>query len=199
MTRIKTLSTIAMTFFASLSFMACQKQTPSESKEATNLSTNAQPIKLAYVEVDSIMTRYQFATEYAAVLKKKMETIQSTLNNKGLALQKDVADFQNKIQQGSITQEQATAMQSALQKKQAQLQNLQESLTAQYQEMQDTYNKSLHDSIQHFLASFNQSYKYDLIISKSGDNILLGNSKMDITDEVIKGLNKRYKGGVEDK
>ena len=78
MTRIKTLSTIAMTFFASLSFMACQKQTPSESKEATNLSTNAQPIKLAYVEVDSIMTRYQFATEYAAVLKKKMETIQST-------------------------------------------------------------------------------------------------------------------------
>ena len=199
MTRIKTLSTIAMTFFASLSFMACQKQTPSESKEATNLSTNAQPIKLAYVEVDSIMTRYQFATEYADVLKKKMETIQSTLNNKGLALQKDVADFQNKIQQGSITQEQATAMQSALQKKQAQLQNLQESLTAQYQEMQDTYNKALHDSIQHFLASFNQSYKYDLIISKSGDNILLGNSKMDITDEVIKGLNKRYKGGVEDK
>ena len=199
MTRIKTLSTIAMTFFASLSFMACQKQTPSESKEATNLSTNAQPIKLAYVEVDSIMTRYQFATEYAAVLKKKMETIQSTLNNKGLALQKDVADFQNKIQQGSITQEQATAMQSALQKKQAQLQNLQESRTAQYQEMQDTYNKALHDSIQHFLASFNQSYKYDLIISKSGDNILLGNSKMDITDEVIKGLNKRYKGGVEDK
>ena len=199
MTRIKTLSTIAMTFFASLSFMACQKQTPSESKEATNLSTNAQPIKLAYVEVDSIMTRYQFATEYAAVLKKKMETIQSTLNNKGLALQKDVADFQNKIQQGSITQEQATAMQSALQKKQAQLQNLQESLTAQYQEMQDTYNKALHASIQHFLASFNQSYKYDLIISKSGDNILLGNSKMDITDEVIKGLNKRYKGGVEDK
>ena len=144
MTRIKTLSTIAMTFFASLSFMACQKQTPSESKEATNLSTNAQPIKLAYVEVDSIMTRYQFATEYAAVLKKKMETIQSTLNNKGLALQKDVADFQNKIQQGSITQEQATAMQSALQKKQAQLQNLQESLTAQYQEMQDTYNKALY-------------------------------------------------------
>ena len=199
MTRIKTLSTIAMTFFASLSFMACQKQTPSESKEATNLSTNAQPIKLAYVEVDSIMTRYQFATEYAAVLKKKMETIQSTLNNKGLALQKDVADFQNKIQQGSITQEQATAMQSALQKKQAQLQNLQESLTAQYQEMQDTYNKALHYSKQHFLASFNQSYKNDLIISKIGDNILLGNSKMDITDEVIKGLNKRYKGGVKDK
>ena len=99
----------------------------------------------------------------------------------------------------SSTQEQATAMQSALQKKQAQLQNLQESLTAQYQEMQDTYNKALHDSIQHFLASFNQSYKYDLIISKSGDNILLGNSKMDITDKVIKGLNKRYKGGVEDK
>jgi outer membrane protein len=59
--------------------------------------------------------------------------------------------------------------------------------------MQDKYNNALHDSIQNFLASYNKTHKYDYILSKSGDNILLANPKMNITEDVIKGLNKRYK------
>jgi Skp family chaperone for outer membrane proteins len=34
---------------------------------------------------------------------------------------------------------------------------------------------------------------YDYILSKGQDNILLSNNKLDITEDVIKGLNKRYK------
>lgn len=170
----------------------CQKK-ESVSKDNTLKATSTPTLKIAFVEVDSIMTRYDFATEYAAILKKKMETIQSTLNSKGLNLQKEAADFQNKIQSGKITQEQAANIQSSLQKKQVQLQNLQESLTNQYQELQDKYNKALHDSIQNFLASYNKTHGYDFILSKSGDNILLGSPKLDITEDIIKGLNKRYK------
>ena len=32
-----------------------------------------------------------------------------------------------------------------------------------------------------------------MILAKSGDNILLANPKYDITQDVINGLNKRYK------
>ena len=32
-----------------------------------------------------------------------------------------------------------------------------------------------------------------MILSKSGDNILFANKKFDITQDVINGLNKRYK------
>ena len=176
-----------------ISLHSCQKQTPETATAKSVTEPEKQELKIAYVEVDSIMTSYNFATEYVDILKKKMETIQSTLNSKGLSLQNEVADFQNKIQQGKLTQEQATTVQASLQKKQTQLQNLQESLTNQYQEMQDKYNNALHDSIQNFLASYNKTHKYDFILSKSGDNILLANPKMNITDDVIKGLNKRYK------
>lgn len=192
--KMKTWMSIALLATTTLSLTSCQKQTStptppkSEAEEAT-----PQGLKIAYVEVDSIMTSYNFATEYVEILKKKMETIQSTLNSKGLSLQNEVADFQNKIQQNKLTQEQATAIQASLQKKQTQLQNLQESLTNQYQEMQEKYNTALHDSIQNFLASYNKTHKYDYILSKSGDNILLANPKMNITEDVIKGLNKRYK------
>ncbi len=192
MIRMKSMMSIALIAAAGTILSSCQKKDTTTGTNTAKTESVSTP-KVAFVEVDSIMTRYNFATEYAAILKKKMETIQSTLNSKGLSLQKEAADFQNKIQSGKITQEQAANIQSSLQKKQIQLQNLQESLTTQYQELQDKYNKALHDSIQNFLSSYNKTHGYDFILSKSGDNILLGNPRLDITDDVIKGLNKRYK------
>ena len=51
----------------------------------------------------------------------------------------------------------------------------------------------MRDSIQNFLKQYNKTKKYDFIMSKAGDNMLLANPKYDITNEVVKGLNKRYK------
>ena len=127
-----------------------------------------------------------------------MPTIQSTLNNQGLALQKKAAQFQNDIQQGKLTQDQAMAKQQELQKEQVRLQNLQESLGAKYQKEQDEYNQALHDSIQNFLKSYNKDRGYAYILSKSGDNILLADPALDITEDVIKGLNKRYNSTKKD-
>jgi outer membrane protein len=51
----------------------------------------------------------------------------------------------------------------------------------------------LRDSLQHFLAAYNKDKKYDMILTKQGDNILYAAKRFDITDDVINGLNKRYK------
>jgi outer membrane protein len=55
------------------------------------------------------------------------------------------------------------------------------------------FNEALRDSLNNFLAQYNKSKKYDIILSKAGDNILYANKKFDITQDVINGLNKRYK------
>ena len=55
------------------------------------------------------------------------------------------------------------------------------------------FNEALRDSLQHFLKDYNADKKFDLILSKAGDNILLGAQRLDITQDVINGLNKRYK------
>ena len=39
--------------------------------------------------------------------------------------------------------------------------------------------------------------KYDIILSKAGDNILFADKKYDITQDIINGLNKRYKPSVK--
>ena len=62
---------------------------------------------------------------------------------------------------------------------------------------QAKYNNQLRDSLQAFLKEYNKTKKFDIIISKAGDNLLYANPKYDITNDVVKGLNKRYKTSPE--
>ncbi len=185
---------MAVVAAALLAFASCNKQQPQvEAKSAAQVPTE---LKIAYVEVDSIMTQYRFAKEYAEILEQKSQNIQSTLNRKGQELQSAVANFQQKIQQNAYTREQAEGIQAGLQKQQNDLQGLQQRLGNEFNAEQEKYNKALHDSIDHFLKVYNKDKKYSIILSKSGDNLLYADKSFDITNEIIAGLNKAYKGKI---
>ena len=76
------------------------------------LEEQAQPVapgslKIAYVEVDSIMSQYKFCKDYSLILQKKGQNIQNTLAAKQQQLQAAAANFQQKVQQNAYTREQA--------------------------------------------------------------------------------------------
>nr|MBP7472181.1 OmpH family outer membrane protein [Prevotella sp.] len=190
--------TLAVAAVAALAMTSCNNSQPkvepasAESKAPANL-------KIAYVEVDSIMTQYNFAKEYSALLEKKGQNIQKTLGAKGQQLQVAAANFQQKVQQNAYTRDQAEAIQSGLQRQQADLQGLQQRLGNEFQAEQNKYNKALHDSIANYLKEFNKDKKYSIIFSKSGDNLLYADKSYDITKDVVAGLNKAYKGKATEK
>ncbi len=186
------LGSMAIATVAALSLASCNKSQPQvEAKSETKAPAE---LKIAYVEVDSIMTQYTFAKEFAGILEKKSQNIQSTIAQKGQALQAAAANFQQKIQQNAYTREQAEAIQAGLQKQNNDLQGLQQRLSNEFAAEQEKYNKALHDSIAHFLTAYNKDRKYSIILSKSGDNLLYADKAYDITKEVVAGLNKAYKG-----
>ena len=49
-------------------------------------------------------------------------------------------------------------------------------------------------NIGYLLKEYTKDKKYTIVLAKSGDNILYADKACDITDEVVKGLNKAYKG-----
>ena len=186
------LSVVAIAAMAALSFTSCNNSQPQV--EAKSESKAPADLKIAYVEVDSIMTQYTFAKEYSALLEKKGQNIQATIAQEGQALQAAAANFQQKVQQNAYTREQAEAIQAGLQKQNNDLQGLQQRLSNEFTAEQAKYNTALHDSIAHYLAAYNKDKKYSIIFSKSGDNLLYADKAYDITNEVIAGLNKAYKG-----
>ena len=185
---------MAIAAVAALSLASCNKSQPQV--EAKSESKAPAELKIAYVEVDSIMTQYTFAKEYSALLEKKGQNIQATLAQKQQNLQAAAANFQQKIQQNALTREQAEAIQAGLQKQSNDV-GLQQRLSNEFAAEQAKYNNALHDSIAHYLAAYNKDKKYSIILSKSGDNLLYADKAYDITNEVINGLNKAYKGKLK--
>lgn len=189
----KKIFTSAMAVAAlAVSFTSCDNSNkqPEAAAPAQNAPTE---LKIGYVEVDSIMSQYQYCKDYTLILEKKSQNIQSTLQSKGAALQNAAANFQQKLQQNAYTEQQARQIQAGLQKQQADLEGLQQRLGAEFQSETEKFNKSLRDSIQHFLAVYNKDKKYSLILTKQGDNILYADKSHDITAQVVAGLNKAYK------
>ena len=66
-------------------------------------------------------------------------------------------------------------------------------LMAELQQESDKNSMQLRDSINSFLKEYNKTKGYSLIISNTGaDNLLYADPSLNITKEIIEGLNKRY-------
>lgn len=188
MVRVMSVMAIAL-----LAMASCNKEAQKVDEKTQAHATQSGSVKIAYVEVDSIMSQYKFCKEYSLILQKKSQNIENTLAAKQNSLQAAAAKFQQDVQNNKYTLQQAEAVQANLQKQGADLQALQQRLGAEFQNETNTFNKALRDSIQHYLAAYNKDKKYGLILSKAGDNILYADKAYDITNEVIAGLNKAYK------
>jgi len=177
---------------AVMALASCNNEASKVEEKSAN-QTAPTELKIAYVEVDSLMTQYTFCKEQSELLEKKSQNIQNTLNQKGQSLQAAAMKFQQDVQNNKYTQQQAEAVQANLQKQQGDLQNLQQRLGAEFQAETEKFNKALRDSLNHYLAQYNKAKKYTLILTKQGDNILYADKSYDITNDVIAGLNKAYK------
>ena len=171
---------------------SCNNQSPKMDDQPATVSGDG--LKIAFVEVDSLMTQYDFAKDYSVTLQKKSNNARNTLNQKGNALQAAVNNFQQKINNnGFQSREQAASQQAAIENQQRSLQELQARLENELATETAKFNEALRDSLQNFLKDYNKDKKFDMILSKAGDNILIANKSFDITKDVINGLNKRYK------
>ena len=173
--------------------VSCNNQSPKMDDQPA-AAASGDGLKIAYVEVDTLMTQYTFAKDYSVTLQKKSNNARNTLNQKGNALQAAAANFQQKLNNnGFQSREQAASQQAAIERQQRDLQELQARLENELASETAKFNEALRDSLQNFLKVYNKDKKYDLILAKSGDNILIADKKLDVTQDVINGLNKRYK------
>lgn len=184
-----------MAAVAAMTLASCNNANPKMDEQPAAAETaQTGDLKIAYVEVDSLMTQYEFCKEFSLVLQKKSNNARNTLTQKGQQLQNAAANFQQKLNNNAFTsREQAESQQAAIQRQQQSLQELQARLENELANETAKYNEALRDSLMHFLDAYNKDKKFDLILTKQGDNILYAAKRFDITKDVINGLNKRYK------
>lgn len=151
-------------------------------------------LPIAYLNVDSLLAGYVFAQEAQEKLMSKQEDARLKLNTKGRTLESEMADFQRKYENNAfLSAERAQSEYQRLQRKQQELQELEQKLTNDILMENQTLNMQLADSLTAFLESYNADGRFQMIISNQGkDNVLMAADGMDITADVIAGLNARY-------
>ena len=185
--------TFAALAAATLFFAACS----SKEEETTNENVQQEEtvgLKIAYVELDTLMSQYQLYKDYSEVLTRKGNNIQKTLAQKQRALENHAASVQKKYESNEFTtRDELERAQASIQKEQNDLAELADRLQNEFAMEQARINEEARDSIQSFLKRYNKTKKYDYVMIKAGDNLLIANPKYNITNDIVKGLNKRYK------
>src|ERR1700743_3837710 len=148
---------------------------------------------IVFVNSDTLLNNYDYYKAVKAKLQTLSQQAQAELAAKGTAFQKEVAAYQKSA--SSLTPMQKSATEKKLAKKQQDLQVLGESTQKQLQDESADENAKLYDRIAAYLKNYTQQkgYKIVLTYSKSNPTMLYGDASLDVTKEVLVGLNDEYK------
>lgn len=144
-----------------------------------------------YVDLDSVLSNYNLAKDYNEEMLRMQSNMQSEMKRHENSLQSLATTIQNKIQNNSYLSE---ASYQAEQKQYADMQNKAQralaNLQSNFENTAMLAQKNVNDSIEAFIQQYNMTKGYDAIFIKTAT--LYINPALDITNEVIEGLNARY-------
>ncbi len=152
-------------------------------------------LPIAYVNIDSLLANYAFYRESQDLLQSKQKQLETNLESRSKKLQEKAAKFQEKVAKHLVTRRQAEEMQTQLMQQEQELMQLKDQFSVQLLDNEQEMNRQIYDSISSFLKDYNKNKNYSLILSNTfGGNLLYGKKSMNVTEDFIEGLNKRYLG-----
>jgi outer membrane protein len=192
----------AVTFLSVCATLAagCNNPAPKSNQPATAVSTmpaNGQvpDAKIAYVNMDTLEAKYELLKTKQEDFKRKQEQMENELQRSYQEMQADAREVQKKAEANTLSQAEYEAAQKRLNIKQQTLQTRKESLTDELMKEQEEFNKNLKSRLSNFLDEYNKTKHYDYILSYSysGSPLLYVNKSLDITGDVVDGMNAAAK------
>lgn len=164
-----------------------------KNEEAAQTEEVSHAGEIVYVQLDRILQEYDMANDKRSVVETKAQNIQAEVTRRGKKLEKDINDFQDKVQKGLMTRSVAEVQQQKLQKAQDDFNLYAQQKQAEIQEEQIVMMNQLADAIKTWLDTYNETMGYAMILTNQGGApVITADSTLDITDAVIAGLNEEY-------
>ena len=149
---------------------------------------------IVYIRLDSVINAYDMYNDLRITLEGKVSSIENEINKKGRALENDIKSFQEKMGKGLLTRSQAETMSEELQRRQQELQLYSQQKQMEIAEEENVMINQVMNEIRLFVASYNSQNNYSLILTttEATNTVISGESALDISKDIIEGLNKEY-------
>lgn len=171
-------------------YFSSNKKSISQTIPSSPLHHEIQSARVAYLDLDSLQNNYAYYKKIKAEFEKKQEAA----NNEITALQKKYQTRAMQLQQKGPTmnqQEQEIAMQE-MNKMQQDLQARKQGIDNDLYNTNSKMKEDILSRIQNYLKEYNKDGKYSYIFSYEPGFMFYKDSTLNITPDVITGLNELY-------
>lgn len=181
----------------SMTFAACNNtNNGNQATSESAVESTAPKGAIVYFNLDDVLSEYDMANELRSAVESKVQSINEEVNRRAQKLQKDVNSFQEKIDKGLMTRSTAEVQSQKLQQQENEFNQYAAQKQQEIAEEQQVMLNQIGDAINSFLVKYNEEKKFALIISTQGDvlpsPVVTGDPSLNITEEIIAGLNEEY-------
>lgn len=165
---------------------------PAQAEETSAVaSTGAGMPKIAYVNSDTLLEYYDFFQDKRAELESKAQNLQADYETRAKGLQSEITTFQRNA--GSMTMNQARAVEEDLVKKQQNLAQYQQNLSSELMQEEAKVNEELYEKVAEYLEEYGEEENFKVVLTYTKNSgVLYADDSLDITRVVVDKLNERY-------
>jgi outer membrane protein len=163
---------------------------PEQSSTDDKQTVETKITDIAYINLDSIVNSYDYYYDLRRELEQKATKKDAEFNSKANALEADVKTFTEKYEKMLLSRSEIEEQKLRLQQRENELREEYPKLRNQLMEEEAVMNRKVVDAIQTYVQKYNADKKYALILN--GATIIVGSPSMDISSEILRGLNQEY-------
>jgi outer membrane protein len=154
-------------------------------------STSISDLKIAFIHSDTVLKYYDYLKVNREQLEAKTKKMDEDLQRRTEGLRSEIAAYQRNV--STMTLGQVRAVEEDLGKKQQNLQMYQQRLQQELLQEEANLNKELYERVTGFLKKYGQEKGLQVVLKYDpSSDVLYGVDALDITQDVIKGLNEAY-------
>ena len=185
-----------------VSLVSCDSKKSTESKSGTSstkieTTSGANTGRIAYVDMDTLQAKYEYLKAGKASLEKESEDLEAELAGMSKNMQSVYNSLAAKEQSKSLSPIEREDGQKKLQQMQQNMEARKQNGGAALMKKTDEFTKQLQAKLDAYLLKYNADKHFDYVLQyQKGGMVLLANPALNITDDVIKGLDAEDKAGA---
>ncbi len=171
--------------------ISCNQEQPKTAAAPSATADSKESI--VFVNSDSLLNNYEYFKQLRTTFEQKSKKAQTDLQSKGAAFQREVAAYQKSAP--TLSADQRAATEERLARKQQELAAYNQNAGNALANEEAAENEKLYNKVADYLKKYGKGKGYKLVLtySKSNPTILFADESLDVTKEVVSGLNAEYK------
>ncbi len=183
---------IAVAVLYVLHFTANKSQAPVFINASDSTIMSMPGINAVYVNGDSLLENYDYFKNAKKQFEAKTLKTEKEIQAKTSVLELEFTNYQKMA--SSMSPEQRARTEESLMRKEQEIRLFSENAANKLQEEQSKFNEQLFDKVSKYLKEHSKEKSYKVVFNfTKGAGILYADDSLNITNEVLEGLNKEHK------